>query len=125
VHALRRIHRGLVRSGELVDIHPVPPNAAVLAAEGELGRLNERGFFETVRVTEAGLARLVDEGLFRSEAETEFDWIERYDRSDELFEAVADWEGIRIPWRLRRRIRRTAPPLDIRERVVVRRLRAQ
>lgn len=125
MHALRRIHRGLVRGGELVDIHPVPPNATVLAEEGELGRLKERGFFETVRVTEGGLARLVDEGLFRAEAETEFDWIERYDRSDALFEAVADWEGVRTPWRLRRRIRRATPPLDVRERVVVRRLLAQ
>src|SRR5919201_3084546 len=120
VHALRRIHAALVRGGELVDIHPVPPNATAWSGEQELGRFGEREFFSLVRRTERELARTVDEGLFEPEAERPFLWVERYDHANELLEAVEAWEGVTIAAALRRRILRAVPPLETREHAIVR-----
>lgn len=76
---------------------------------------------EIVSATEAPLA---DGSLFELEAEVEFDWLERYDSAEELIEDASSWEGCRIPKALEARVREAEPPIDIWERVVLRRFRA-
>jgi hypothetical protein len=124
VNALRRIHRTLTPGGILLDIHPVPPEAAVEAQGTLLGRLDETDFLSTVRATEDRLEETVLEGLFEHEAELEFDWIERYDTGAEALETVSEWEGYRVPEALAERMRQATGPVDVRERITVRRLRA-
>lgn len=124
MNVLRRVHRTLVPGGLLLDMHPVPPSARAESRGVDLGAFSDREFFATVRATEAGLDQTVREGLFAAETELEFNFLERFETAEELLEAVADWQGCTVPSRLRGRIRSAAPPIDIRERVVLRRLRA-
>ena len=53
--------------------------------------------------------------------ELEFDWLERFDSGEELIEDVESWGDVRIPEDLAARIRSAEPPVDLWERVVLRR----
>jgi hypothetical protein len=86
-----------------------------------LGDFEDDEFWEIVRATEAPLEK---GDLFELESELEFDWLERFDSADELLEDVEEWEGCRIPPAVAQRIRDAEPPVDIWERVVLRRFRA-
>jgi hypothetical protein len=114
----------LASDGLLLDLHPIPPSMHAFSEGRDLGVVDEREFFRKVRATERELARAVSEGLFRKEAETELDVIERFDTVGELFETVAEWDDIHLSKRLRERVRRAEPPIDLRERLVLRRYRA-
>jgi len=121
VHALSNIHKALVPGGILLDMHPVPPSARAERAGESLGDFDDAEFFEIVAVTEA---RLEQTGLYTLESEVEFDWLERFDSAQELLEEVNDWEGCRVPPEVAERLRNAEPPVDIWERVVLRRFRA-
>jgi hypothetical protein len=124
VNALSRIHKALVPGGVLLDLHPTVPFATAEAGGATLGRFDEREFVATVRATEAGMEEAVRIGLFEQERELRFDVLDRFEDADELLETVAEWDGFHIPKALARRIRAAPVPIDIRERVVLRRLRA-
>lgn len=66
----------------------------------------------------------VAEGLFSFEQQLERDIVERFDNSEELFEAADAWENIRLPDPVRSRIASASGPIDLIERVVFRRFRA-
>lgn len=114
----------LDEDGVLLDLHPIPPSMHAFAEGRDLGVVDEREFFRSVRATERELDRVVAEGLFTKEAETELDVIERFDTVDELFETVAEWGDIHPSKRVSDRIRRSSPPIDLRERLVLRRYSA-
>jgi len=114
----------LDQDGILLDLHPIPPSMHAFSHGRDLGVVDEREFFRVVRATEAELWRTVDEGLFALEAETELDVIERFETHEELWETVEDWGDIRFSKLLRARIGRAAPPIDLYERLVLRRFRA-
>lgn len=120
MNALRKIHEALVPGGILLDMHPIPPSARAEVGGRSLGEFDDAKFFETVAATEAPLEQC---GLFVIEAEIEFDWLERYDSGEELLEDVKSWDGCRIPRGLAARVRSAKPPIDIWERVVLRRFR--
>jgi hypothetical protein len=124
VDALRNCHRMLNPYGLLLDLHPIPPSMHAFAGGKDLGVVDEREFFRAVRATERELRRTVDAGLFVPGAETELDVIERFDTLDELFETVEEWGDIHFSKRLRGRLQRATPPIDLRERLVLRRYRA-
>ena len=117
MHALERIHRTLVPGGLLLDMHPVPPPARAEAGGEDLGAFDEGEFFATVRATERGLEEAVRRGL-------EFDERKRFDTAEDLLEAVESWDGFAAPPNLAKRIQAARPPVFIRQRVVLRRLRA-
>lgn len=121
MNALRNIHAALVPCGALVDIHPIPPAEQVEVSGRVLGRIDEREFFGIVRAAEEALA---SSGLFELEAAFEHDVFERFETMEEFFEIVGEREGTRIPARLAERVRAASPPIDLRERVAFRRLRA-
>jgi hypothetical protein len=124
VHALRRIHEALVPEGILLDMHPIPPSTRAEVGGRSLGEFDDSEFMDTVARTEAELNRTVAEGLFACETELEFDWLERFDSGEELIEDVESWGDVKIPNDLAARIRRARPPIDLWERVVLRRFRA-
>jgi hypothetical protein len=124
VHALRQIHRSLVPGGTLLDMHPVPPATRAEVGGRSLGDFDDAEFFDIVTATEAGLDETVQGGLFSFETEVEFDWLERFDSGEELIEDVREWEGCRVPRQLAKRIREAEAPVDIWERVALRRFRA-
>jgi len=114
----------LVENGLLLDLHPIPPSMHAYAEGRDLGVVDERQFFRAVRTTERELERAVDEGLFVRETETTLDVIERFDTVPELFETVEAWGDIHISKRLRARLERAVAPIDLHERLVLRRYRA-
>ena len=121
MHALRRIHEALVPEGILLDMHPIPPSTRAEVGGRSLGQFDDSEFMDTVAQTEAALEQTVTEGLFVLETELEFDWLERFDSGEELIEDVETWGDVRIPEDLAARIRSAEPPVDLWERVVLRR----
>lgn len=123
MNALRNCHRMLVEDALLLDLHPIPPSMHAFSARRDLGVVDERQFFRLVRATERELGRVVAERLFVQEMESELDVIERFDTVDELLETVDEWENIHLSKRLRKRVQRATPPIDLHERLVLRRFR--
>lgn len=122
MHALRHVHTLLVPGGTMLDLHPVTEQQA--EAGGRIvGVLCEPEFVARhLPNAEAALEQVIDEGLYASEAEIEFDVLQHFDTTEELLEKTADLLADQPA--LERRIRRTSPPFVLREHVVLRRLRA-
>jgi len=118
VHALRQVHRGLAPGGILLDMHPTRPSARAEVGGVSLGDFDDEKFWETVEATERPLA---ESDLFELEQEVEFDYLERWDSGKQMLEDVKTWDGCHVPRDLAQRIRKAEPPVDIWERVVLRR----
>jgi SAM-dependent methyltransferase len=121
VHALRQIHRALGPGGILLDMHPTRPSARAEVGGVSLGDFDDEEFFGIVDATEKPIA---ESDLFELEQEVEFDHLERWDNGEQLLEDVKTWDGCHVPGDVAGRIRRAEPPVDIWERVVLRRFRA-
>ena len=120
MHALRKIRQALVPAGILLDMHPIPPSTRAEVRGEILGDFDDAEFMELVASAEAKFV-----GLFTAESEVQFDYVERYDDPSELVEDVTtDWDGCSVPPELEARIRSAEPPVDLWERVVLRRFRA-
>jgi hypothetical protein len=102
-------------------MHPVPPSTRIEVRGESLGELDDAEFMALVAATEAPLS---ETDAFVLEDELEFDWLERFDSGEELIEAVSSWEWSRIPAKVVKRVREVEGPVDIWERVVLRRFRA-
>jgi hypothetical protein len=119
VHALRQIHQALVPDGVLLDMHPIPPSTRAEVRGESLGEFDDAGFMEVVAAAEA---KIEASGLFTRESELEFDYLERYDDPAEMLDDIREgWEGCVIPSELEQRILAAGEPVDIWERVVLRR----
>jgi SAM-dependent methyltransferase len=119
VHALRQIHQALVPGGVLLDMHPVPPSTRAEVRGESLGEFDDAEFMQIVADAESEIER---GALFTRESELEFDYLERYDDPAQLLEDVKEgWEGCRIPPELEARILEAGEPVDLWERVVLRR----
>ena len=122
MNALRNIHQALVPAGALLDMHPVPPATRAEVRGVSLGEFDDAEFQELVKTAEA---RILETGLFEHDTELEFDLLERYDDPEQLLVDVEeDWDGCNIPPDLEARIRNADGPVDLWERVVLRRFRA-
>jgi hypothetical protein len=121
VHALSQVHRSLVPGGALLDMHPVRPSARAEVGGVSLGDFDDEEFFGIVDATERPLS---ESDLFALEQEVAFDYLERWDSGEQLLEDVKTWDGCHVPRNLAERIRQAEPPVDIWERVVLRRFRA-
>ena len=122
MNALRNIHQALVPEGVLLDMHPIPPATRAEVRGKSLGGFDDAEFQELVRTAEA---RIRETRLFEHDTEIEFDWLERYDDPAQLLVDIKEgWDGCHVPADLEARIREAEPPVDIWERVVLRRFRA-
>src|SRR5437870_2937968 len=104
-------------------MHPVPPSTRAEVGGTSLGDFDDEEFMQAVADTEAELEEAVRAGLFTFETGLEFDWLERFDSGEDLIEEVESWGDVRVPAELAARIRRADPPVDIWERVALRRYR--
>jgi hypothetical protein len=87
--------------------------------------LDEAEFMALVAETEAGLDEAVNLGLFVPEQALRFEVVERFDDGEELLHKVnQEWFGTFVPADVAAAIRSLEPPFDLRERVVLQRLRA-
>ena len=123
MHALRQIHQALVPGGVLLDMHPVPPSTRAEVRGESLGEFDDAEFMRIVANAEA---EIEGGALFMRESEVEFDYLERYDDPAQLLEDIREgWDGCQIPAELEQRILAAEEPVDIWERVVLRRFRAE
>ena len=119
MHALRQIHQALVPGGVLLDMHPVPPSTRAEVRGESLGEFDDYEFQRLVADAEGVLER---SGLFAHESELEFDYLERYDDPAQLLADIEEeWDGCSVPPELEARIREADGPVDLWERVVLRR----
>ena len=119
MHALRRIHQALVPGGVLLDLHPVPPSTRAEVDGESLGEFDDSDFMRIVSDAEGVLER---SGLFERGSEVEFDYLERYDDPGQLLDDIEEeWDGCSVPPELEARIREADGPVDLWERVVLRR----
>ena len=125
MHALRNVHRLLDDGGLVLDLHPIPPRIRVHAEGRDLGPLDARTWFRTVRRVERELDKTVREGLFELETQLVFETYERYPSLADVHEAVEEWEGASLSKRLLERLRRVRPPFDFHYRLTLRRYRAR
>ena len=124
MHALRRVHEALRPGGILVDLMPFEAWVPVENAAGVVGHVDAREFARDVVKTEAGLASVVDAGLFALERRLELDVLEHFESAPRLLEVVGEWGRTRIPARMRASFARAGPTFVVRERLVLRRFRA-
>lgn len=124
MHALRRSHRTLTPGGILLDMMPVSAWHAIESRGAAIGRVDSREHAATVRKVEAALAETVARGLFARERTVRFDVREHFETAGELIEIVGAWRQTRLPERVAARVRRSETPFAVRERMVLRRLRA-
>jgi hypothetical protein len=124
VHVLRQTNEALVPGGVLIDLHPTCVGSRIEARGRPLGRLEEGGAREEVVVAEAGLEQSIRLGFFVREAAVRRDVVERWDEPEEMLNEIAEWGGQSVPAAVQRRVRGTAGPIDLIERLVFQRLRA-
>ena len=104
-------------------MHPVPPSTRAEVDGKSLGDFDDSEFMRIVSDAEEVLER---SGLLEWESELEFDYLERYDDPAQLLEDIKEgWEGCSVPPELEARIREADGPVDIWERVVLRRFRGK
>jgi hypothetical protein len=122
VHALRHVHELLVPGGTMLDLHPVTEQQ-VEADERIVGVIREPEFVDRdLPNAEAGVDQVIAEGLYVVEAGIEFDVLQHFDTAQDLIEKEA--HHLATQQEVVQVIRRTPPPLLLREHVVLRRLRA-
>jgi hypothetical protein len=122
VHALRHVHELLVPGGTMVDLHPVTEQQ-VEANERIVGVIREPEFVDRdLPNAEAAVEQVIGEGLYVLEAGVDFDVLQHFDTAQDLLEKEA--HHLVTQQELVQVIRRTPPPLFLREHVVLRRLRA-
>ena len=115
MNVLRDTHRALVPGAELLDFHPIiPPVPRIEAGPTIVGPLDEPGFPEQLRATEAGMDEAVRLGLFTLVTEQTRELSEHYDDADELIDA---WE---LEGDLERAVLAATGPLRVVEKVVFR-----
>jgi hypothetical protein len=121
VHALRHVHRLVVPDGTLVDMHPTTEEH-VTGPNGPVGVIPEPEWV-TVELpnAEAALQRVIEEGLFELEVETEYDVRHHFADADDLLEARGDL--LQDEEALVGAMRAAGTPLVTQMRVVFRRLR--
>ncbi len=122
MYALCHIHELLGPGGTMLDLHPVTEQQ--VEANGRIvGVIREPDFIDRdLPNAEAGVEQVIAEGLYVHEAEVELDVLQHFDTAQDLLEKEAD--HLDTQQELARTIRRTPPPLILREHVVLRRLRA-
>ena len=119
MNVLRDTHRALVPGGLLLDFHPIaPPWPWVLARGGELGELRYEPFLDDLRATEGGLRDMVSRGLFECVAARSHDIAVHFDDTQELLDQWLDEEEEWASPEFKQRLRSTAGPVDVVDRLV-------
>ena len=117
MNVLRNVHEALAAGGALLDVHPLAYDAAVRVEGRGLGYVDESLFERVLSEMEDGVAAVVAAGLFEEEGLLERDVVERFEDGAELLEFASEWENLRVPAQLRRRLRSVDRPVEMVERL--------
>ena len=107
MNVLRRIHRAVRPGGSVLDFHPLGTDFAVRAGNRGLGFIDTRRFARVLAAMNDAVQTVLDEGLFSELGNLRRHVVERFDTADEALEEAGSWDYLRLPWLVRRRLRRS------------------
>jgi hypothetical protein len=97
----------------LLDIHPLGLDFAVRGGNTGLGFVDTRRFRRVLEAMDDEVRIVVDEGLFEELRTIRRHVSERFENATEALAEADSWEHLRIPWTVRRRLRRcTETPVE-------------
>ena len=125
VDALQRIHETLETDGLLVDTQPVSPHPPIKAEGRRLGTLDMREWLRTIAAVDALVAQTVQAGIYSLESDERVIVSDRWDSVGECVDAIAGWQGTRVPDGLAERVLSASAPVTVDQEVRLRILRAR
>jgi tRNA A37 N6-isopentenylltransferase MiaA len=90
----------------VLDFHPLGIEFAVRADNRGLGFVDTSDFAQVLAAMNERVQMVVDEGLYEEVRNLRRHVVERFDTGVEALEEAETWEHLRLPWTLRRRLRR-------------------
>jgi hypothetical protein len=106
VHVLRNVHQSVRPGGHVLDIHPLGIDMAVRAGPRGLGFIDTSQFALVVEAMDEVVAQVCSEGLLDEQATLRRSVVERFDDAREALEEAGEWENLRLPAQVARRLRR-------------------
>jgi hypothetical protein len=126
VHVLRNVHGALREDGLLLDIHPLGADFAVRAGDRGIGFVDTRRFAGVLAAMEEGVRQVLEERLFAEVRTLRRHVVERFDTAAEALEEADEWEYLRLPAPVRRRLRKTPDsPVELIDTITYRLFRAR
>ena len=126
MHVLRNVHGALREDGLLLDIHPLGADFAVRAADRGIGFVDTRRFAGVLAAMEEGVRQVLEERLFAEIRTLRRHVVERFDTAAEALEEADEWEYLRLPAPVRRRLRKTPDsPVELIDTITYRLFRAR
>jgi hypothetical protein len=113
VDVLRNVHGAVVTGGHVLDIHPLPLDFAVRVGQRGIGFVDLSRYADVVERMEDGVASALAAPLFVVERSLRRHVVERYDSARELQERADEWETLRLPPPVRRRLRESEGPVEL------------
>jgi hypothetical protein len=107
VHVLRNVHAALVPRGRLLDVHPIGHDIPIRAGSRGVGFVDARAFARIVGAMDDVVAETIADGLFEEVGETCRSVVERFDDAADFIAHAEEWTNLRLPARVRRRLRET------------------
>ena len=124
MHVLRQVHRALRTKGLVLDVHPLGADVPIRAGELGLGFVDTRKFSRIVEAMDECVRLVLSEGLFEEVRTLRRHVAERFDNASEVLEEAENWENLRLPAVVRRRLRATdATPVELIDTVLYKLLR--
>jgi len=105
VHVLRNVQQAVVPGGRVLDIHPVGIDMAVRAGPRGLGFVDASRFALVVDAMDEAVAQICAEGLLAEQRTLRRIVVEHFDDAQEALEEAGEWENLRLPARVARRLR--------------------
>ena len=126
MHVLRNVHGALREDGLLLDIHPLGADFAVRAADRGIGFVDTRRFAGVLAAMEEGVRQVLEERLFAEIRTLRRHVVERFDTAAEALEEADEWEYLRLPAPVRRRLLKTPDsPVELIDTITYRLFRAR
>ena len=126
MHVLRNVHGALREDGLLLDIHPLGADFAVRAGDRGIGFVDTRRFAGVLAAMEEGVRQVLEERLFAEVRTLRRHVVERFDTAAEALEEADEWEYLRLPAPVRRRLRKTPDsPVELIDTITYRLFRAR
>ena len=126
MHVLRNVHQALVGGGLLLDVHPLGADIPVRAGSHGLGFVDARRFARIVDAMDACVDAVVEEGLFGEVRTLRRHVAERFETAAEALEHASEWQNLRLPAAVRRRLEESEErPVELVESIRYRLLRKQ
>jgi hypothetical protein len=105
VHVLRNVHDAVRPGGSILDAHPLGIDMPVRAGPRGLGFIDASEFKLVIEAMDEAVEQVVAEGLIEERRVVVRQVVERFDDPSEALEHFAEWENLRAPPTLKRRLR--------------------